>query len=484
MADNSNEVKIKVNADGSNAVSTISRVVSSLRSIRTSVMSVMRALGTVTWAVQAVQMAIEGFRKLHEWLNRAATAAAELRRNLALDGIDTRLAHAVERYKRLCDQISQANKLEKERNQILDARLAKERDLDDANAELGRQREIAALDPAAKDYQERVGEINRRYQRQAAEATAARGDEDAERRAKAMYAEADRKDKEAAALRREYERRDRIADRAVENRNDLERELHRDPKNEKLAEAAKKADEQWKAAFDAAKEVEKAMVAAEREAASLRRRAGEELGIDLGARKRRDARLLEIDSEGKRESAERKQRADEEDRRAQGEQRKFEERMSSAQEREDFDRTLKSVDDEEKVRILGEREAAKRDEKDRALAELKEEMAKPTEARNEERVSELRRQAEEAQREEFQAHDQREAAAKSQREEADRFLTGVMDANQVGSNRLTAMGLGSGVTGSMQVANDVRRLVRLVEDNVAATKGIKLNVDTTSTYTE
>ena len=77
MADNSNEVKIKVNADGSNAVSTISRVVSSLRSIRTSVMSVMRALGTVTWAVQAVQMAIEGFRKLHEWLNRAATAAAE-----------------------------------------------------------------------------------------------------------------------------------------------------------------------------------------------------------------------------------------------------------------------------------------------------------------------------------------------------------------------------------------------------------------------
>ena len=158
MADSDYKTTIRIEGDEKGATGAISRVISSLGTIGSTALRVSRTIGRalsvfsrLTWIVSSVQLVIEGLKRLRDWMDSAATAAAELRRNLALDGVDTRLAHAVSRYKQLCDQITQANKLEKERNQILDARRARERDLDDANAELGRQREIAALNPAAKD---------------------------------------------------------------------------------------------------------------------------------------------------------------------------------------------------------------------------------------------------------------------------------------------------------------------------------------------
>ena len=135
MADDSNKVDIKVNADANNAVSGISRIISGLKTLRTAVTGVMRTLGMINWAVQAVQMLYSGYQKLREWMDRASTAARELADQLERDSIATAAAHAAEAYKKLNKELAEANRLEKERNAILDQRKATARDLEDANLE-------------------------------------------------------------------------------------------------------------------------------------------------------------------------------------------------------------------------------------------------------------------------------------------------------------------------------------------------------------
>ena len=82
MADNSNKVKIRINADAANAVSALGRVSQGLKGIQKAVGGVMQALSRFTWAIMAVQTIISWVQELREWTNRAATAARELAERL------------------------------------------------------------------------------------------------------------------------------------------------------------------------------------------------------------------------------------------------------------------------------------------------------------------------------------------------------------------------------------------------------------------
>ena len=53
------------------------------------------------------------------------------------------------------------------------------------------------------------------------------------------------------------------------------------------------------------------------------------------------------------------------------------------------------------------------------------------------------------------------------------MASGMAGADAVSANRLTAMGLGSGVSAHGGVAGDVKKLVDLLKEEIAATKGIK-----------
>lgn len=89
-----------------------------------------------------------------------------------------------------------------------------------------------------------------------------------------------------------------------------------------------------------------------------------------------------------------------------------------------------------------------------------------------------------AARETARAEAQRISAKNSARLEESRGLdafAGRLAAQDgVSTNRLSAMGLGSGVRGGSGVASDVKRLVKLLEEEVAATK----DIDTSSTWGE
>lgn len=87
MADNTHETKLVISGDASGATSALNRVkdlvgkglIGTLHGLREAVAKVMGAFGLFGLAVQGVQALIEGYKKLHEWVNRAAKAAAEMR---------------------------------------------------------------------------------------------------------------------------------------------------------------------------------------------------------------------------------------------------------------------------------------------------------------------------------------------------------------------------------------------------------------------
>lgn len=404
MADDSNKVDIKVNVDANNAVSGISRIIFGLKTLRTAVTGVMRTLGMINWAVQAVQMLYSGYQKLREWMDRASTAARELADQLERNSIATAAAHAAEAYKKLNKELAEANRLEKERNAILDQRKANARDLEDANLERDTQMEIAKLDPNSETYQEDKAAIERKYARRASEVATARADEDSRAGARRLYAEAETKDRQANALQAEYDRETRIAERSRDRVWRLGMAERRGVEGAK--EKHEEAEQQWKRDEEAAQKTKEAMEALRKEAESIRARAAEMTGGSRAAHIRDEARQAQISNEERSEEARKKKT---------------------------------------------EREAAEREK--------------------EQRQKEQQREAERQERE-------RVAAENKERTEKistfSRMADAMVSADAVSQNRLTAMGLGSGVSAQGGgVANDVRKIVDLLKQEIEATKQIK-----------
>ena len=343
MADEKNEVKIKISGDSKGAEGAISRASGALKGllrpltmVRGAISAVMRAMGVFYLAAEGVRLVTDGIKKLQEWMNRAATAAKELQEALRADSIATSAALSAKAYKDLNKALAEANRLEKERNDIIDRRRAAGRDVEDADLELSRERELAALDPASATYEEDKAAIGRKYARRASALAADRASEDAKLERGRLEAEAATKDRQALEVEKVYARQMRALDPDAQ-----------------------------------------------------------------GASMRNSAAQMRID----REEREAKAKAD------QGAKAEAE-REAQAKDRE---------------------EESKRKEEARAAAQAMREV------------------------------DSRARA----------MAGGMAGADAVSSNRLTAMGLGSGVSAKGGVADNVKRIVDLLKEEVAATKGIK-----------
>lgn len=404
MADNSNKVDIKVNADANNAVSGLSCVRQGLQNIRSAITGVTRTLASLNWAIMAVQTIIGWFQSLHEWMNRAANAAREFARELERERIASAAEAATEAYKKLNKELAEANRLEKERNAILDQRKAASRSLEDANLEHDKQMEIAKLDTSSATYEEDRRAIERKYARRASEMSAARADEDNREGARRLNEEANAKDRQADALEQKYERE---WERYWESSGRTSFAKQQAARGEEGAlERYKAAKQQSDKDFETAEKTREAMEALRKEADSIRARAAEMTGGSRAAHIRDEARQAQISNEERGEEARKKKAEREAAEREQEQKRKEQEREAERQERE---------------RIAAE---------------------------NRERT------------EKIGMFSRMESAAVS--------------ADAVSQNRLTAMGLGSGVSAQGGgVANDVRKIVDLLKQEIEATKQIK-----------
>lgn len=462
MAENTHETKIVIGGDDSGAIGLLSSVSKHLDGVFRSVANLTKYLARLNWAIHAVTTVIEGIKKLHEWTNRAATAAKALREELAKSSYENAVARAADAYKKLNKNLEETLRLEKERSAILAARKATERDIEDANAERAKQIEISELDPNAKDYADRKKEIERRYEVSASNTKAARAGEDTRADAKSLYDQAASKDREAALLEKEWNRANAITETAVERRWKAGMEARSGDETAKAR--AKEAEEAFKKAFDFAAKIKEEMEKARKEAESLRRQAAEKAGGNLAATIRNEAEKRKIENDAKADAAE-KRRKDDEDAKRESEK--------NAKEQKTRDQNLEDA----KLKRLKEEDLAALNPADPDYEKKKREIEYTYEMRAaEDKVKRADNKTDrEAAEEEAKAisirynSEKRNAAIGQGMEVAERAAS----FDGVSQNRLTAMGLGSGVSASGGVASDVKKLVDLLKQEVEESK--KLN---------
>lgn len=454
------EVKIKIDADGSSAVGVFARLGEAIASARGKVRAFTKALGVVGFAIHGIKLAVDAIRVLHAWMTKSKTEAENLRRQLEQARYDRGVARAAEEYKKLNSEIERTLRLEKERAAIANRRTARTRDEEDARAELAKQREIAGLDPAADGYAGRKKEIEDRYAKEAAERTAARAREDAsldtaglrkelaakERQIAGQTASRDADRKDAAEARREIAWRegrrpwlDAMGPLGGKEREENEARIEELRKRAKASdERAKEKDDDIRAARDVAETLRLAIEAAGGGEAAKTRAEAAKTAIDQGARERAAAEERAArEKEKKDESA----------------------RLEAAKQREISEIEFDDPRYEEKVKAVERKYAyqaaeAEEDDAAREAGRLAVDNEIRAEAAAEERAA-------------------REKERDARIGELDGFADRLAATGGVSTNRLTAIGLGSGVDARSGIAGDVKKIVDLLKEEIQATKDNK-----------
>ena len=494
-------INIKSRFDGT-AIGTGINMLRSLRSIATKAMA---AFGLFGLAMNGVMAVVSGVRMLHEWLNRAETKAKELREEMARTSYANAVAHAAASYDRLTESIAKANRLEKERNDILAARKQVERNLEDAQLEQSKQREISKLDPNAADYADKRKEIERSFDVKASDAKVSRADEDARANADELYRAAKSKDKEADAIEREYRKQERIVDTAVENKWQAGMAVRRGEAG--ADEKYKEAEKAFEEAAAKADEIRKAMEQARAEAQSIRNRAAEQAGGNLTVRIQNEANKQRIENERKQEEARAQKENAEKDKRQQNAQSAYTEARDRRSADADFDARFRAAQrrasdpdateaqrneaENTQLEMLRGREAEASAELEAAEKELAEEMAKEAKDRDEDRMARARDRASRAQGEQISAAQQREdiaAQIENRRVSSAQDYFGNL-AQQIEASRprgrLQQMGLmgTDRATADIQrkISGDLQRAVELIREQVSLARAESYKT-TTSTY--
>ena len=469
MADgNGSDVNIKISAEASQAEGAVKRLKSAFSAVASGVRTFTKALGAVGFALRGIQLIADAFKTLHEWVTKGGEAAKQMRRELEQARYERGVENAAKAYNKLNSEIERTIKLEKERAAIKARQTSDRRDAEDARQELAKQKEIAALDPASEDYGKRKREIEDRYAAKAAGTAAARTKEDkgaeaeglrkeltaTERKIAGQKASRDADLKEADAARREIAYREgrRPWLDAMGPLGGKERE-----ENEGRIEELKKRE---KAARNRAESKAEAIQAVEDAAENLRAKIEVVVGSGAGADDRAEASRLSI-AQGARERAAEDARNKKAKEEAEAKKAEAEEKKAESEAKETESRRLELAK-QEKIRALDiydpdYEEKRKQIERDHAYEAAG--LAGSEEEREAQRLAVVN---------EIGA----EEAAKFRRNR-ETFAERMAATEGVSQNRLTALGLGSGVEGRSGIAGDVKKIVDLLKEEIAAVKDNK-----------
>lgn len=224
---------------------------------------VTKALGVVGFAIQGVQLVIDAYKALKEWLNRSKKEAEELAKTLQDARIKASIDAAIASYIRLNGQISETLRMEGERVKIANQLKANNRALEDARIDNAEQTELNALDRNDPDYDARAALVGEKYRRKRADLKTSRDLADISERQDRLYADADTKTQQANAFDRSVEK---TGERVIE----LKRQIHaeRDPERAKtldqeldklIAEQQKKTEAAKKLRQDASSMIDEAL---------------------------------------------------------------------------------------------------------------------------------------------------------------------------------------------------------------------------------
>ena len=439
MADKDYKTTIKIDGDANGANGAIDQVRSNLQNgligalgkVRQAMASVSRALGVFWLAWNGVQLVVSGWRKLTEVMTAAQRKVAEIHFSRIFNEAAQAADRLIDKHKEINAQLERMAKSQALVRDVREIGAAAQRDADASRREVERAGLLAGVtDP--------------RQRQQLQERFAAEDEQ-----IKAADAKREREEK-VAALRDEVAIRRRIVEEQSALRQQTEEELSRQREQLDILERWQKPDQERidavkqriaalererKAAIEAATAARDAA-----DAASLQADAYEAAATYSGPTARAiasEAAWTQMDAADRQSyEAFTQQLAENEMRSAQG-------------------RHFATLDDAGKVQELNRREDEARERMTAAQGELADEMAKDVKDRSEERITRARAAIETAQAEALSAAAQREElergmdAAENARRES--LADGLFGYFAQGGNRLTAMGLGSGVDGSQTV---------------------------------
>lgn len=225
-----------------------------------------KALGIIGFAIQGVQLAIDVFQKVKDWLDRDRKAAEELARAVQ----DAKNKAAVEAsaaaYEKLNARIAEAVRLEQERDNNAAKRQSIERATEDARTELEMQKELAGLDRDDPDYASNAELVRSKYARIRAQRAADRALRDNNAQQLSLYERADAN--ESRAVEYEKDVYGKSGDAVISLKNQIAKE--KDPERKKSLDA--QLDElikQQRQKLDAVKKLRDEAESLRQEAASL-----------------------------------------------------------------------------------------------------------------------------------------------------------------------------------------------------------------------
>lgn len=469
MADgNGSDVKIRVSADTRQAEGAVKRLQGVFATAARGIGAFTKAMGVVGFAISGIQAVVGAFKTLHEWVTKGGEAAKQMRRELEQARYERGVENAAKAYKELNAEIERTIRLEKERAAIKARQTSNRRDAEDARLELAKQKEIAALDPASEDYGRRKREIEDKYAAKAANTAAARTKED-------RGAEAEGLRKELAATERQIAGQKASRDADIKEADAAKREIEQrkkgrawldamgplgGDKREENEERIKTLEKREKAARSRAESKTEAIQAAEDAAAILREKIEVVFGDVEGAKTRAEATRQSI-AQGARERAAEEARSKKAKEEADAKKAEAEEKKAASEAKEAESNRLELAK-QEKIRALDiydpdyekKRKQIERDHAYEAagLADSEEER----EAKQLAVVNEIAAE---------------EAAKHRQNRES--FAERMAATEGVSQNRLTALGLGSGVEGRSGIAGDMKKIVDLLKEEIAAVKDNK-----------
>lgn len=466
MADgNGSDVKIRVSADTRLAEGAVKRLQGVFATAARGIGAFTKAMGVVGFAISGIQAVVGAFKTFHEWVTKGGEAAKQMRRELEQARYERGVEKAEKAYKRLNDEIERTIRLEKERAAIKARQTADRRDAEDARLELAKQQEIAALDPASEDYGKRKREIEDRYAAKAAGTAAARTKEDRGEEAEGLR-------KELAAVERKIAGQKASRDADIKKADDAKREIaYREGRRpwldamgplggkerEENEGRIEELEKQEKAARNRAESKAEAIQAAEKAAAILREKIEVVVGEGAGASLRTEASRLSI-TQGARERAAEEARNKKAKEEADAKKAEAEEKKAASEAKEAESNRLELAK-QEKIRWLDITDPDYEKKRKQIEREHAYEVAGLADSEEEREAQQL------AVVNEIGAE---EAAKFRQNREA--FAERMAATEGVSQNRLTALGLGSGVEGRSGIAGDVKKIVDLLEKEIEATK--------------
>ena len=495
IADLKADARLKVTADTSAAEASLNgffgRIRRGVTAIRATISSVFAAFGMVTFVVGGIMALVAGFQKLRDMATATSRAIQQMRFDAWLGGFNAAADAMIGKHQKIIALLREEQDVANKAASLATMETSQDRSQEDAARNQVRSFQLAsATDPREKE------RLEQQFASEDAEIARRRFEADKKRKLgqldeeQSIYqSKANGAASQIGNVDREIENQEDIVSRArktIENGGERE-------KYDKVIEQAKKRIESLK---DEKKALEDLQKTAQREADYR----GKQIEIVSKSQPSQSS------SASKQLAAAQNAALDEKDRQAQAdferqqsrtaEDAAFEDRFRAAQRRASAPGATeadRNAAENDQIELLRGREAEAKARLEAAQKQLSDELKKPVTERDEAAMARAR--------EDIRAADSTATSARRQREDieqtvADRRVAAQQDyfgnlARQIEESRpkdrLTAMGLGSGVdAGNNRIvheqASNVKLIAGICRDLLAATKAI--NVNPTATFAE